>query len=443
LTDKTILLRVIALILVVEALVILGLVLLPQYSTLALITLNGLVLTICVPPLILRFVIRPHVQEIRQRNKKQRKNQDLFQQGIDAFSDSIILYGKDERVIFSNDQYHKNFPDSPAKSEIIGTTLESLLRASLAAGMIVHPLAESDPEAFIAHRLKERREAKDMNAEVTSGTGKTYLYRQKRTDDGSVLVIQTDITSRKQAEKEMLKSREEAEKANKTKSEFLASMSHELRTPMNAVLGFAQMLQIASNNPLSPKQHEYVESILVGGNHLLKLINEVLDLAKIESDESNLDVENFEANPIVAECVEMALALAQSGNIVISDQFSDHAGVLIRADKMRLKQALINLLANAVKYNRDGGTVAVKGRETDDGFLRICIADTGLGIAAHEREGVFELFHRVGVDSMKAREGTGIGLTVCKLLLDRMGGRIGVESEEGVGSEFWIELPLV
>jgi len=268
-----------------------------------------------------------------------------------------------------------------------------------------------------------------------------------RTLTGRVLIttedLQREVSERKRAQKQMRQAKDEAEKANQAKSKFLASMSHELRTPLNAVLGFGQLLQIDPKASLSPMQQEHVQSILEGGRHLLELVNQLLDLAKVESNQASLSLEEVDARDVVADCVNLTTPLGEVRGIKIIDALSDGGPAYLHTDQLRLKQIMLNLLSNAVKYNKDGGTVTINGWETENQFFRIVVTDTGRGIRKRDQAKVFSMFHRLGDDPNIAREGTGIGLAVTKLLVEQMAGVIGFESEVGVGSTFWIELPLV
>lgn len=254
--------------------------------------------------------------------------------------------------------------------------------------------------------------------------------------------ILTDVTTQIETTKSLLKAKEDAETANNIKSDFLAAMSHELRTPLNAVLGFAQLLQYDSKNPLTETQASYVDNIMSGGAHLLSLVNDILDLTKIEADRLALSLENLVANKIVTECVQLAENIGAPNQIRIINNFKNHDAVMLNTDPLRLRQVLVNLLSNAIKFNRTSGTVTVDGSETNKGFLRISVHDTGIGIQEEDREKVFQAFRRIQSDALIAHDGTGIGLTVSQLLVERMGGRIGFESEVGIGSTFWVELPL-
>ncbi|MDH5424175.1 MAG: PAS domain-containing protein [Gammaproteobacteria bacterium] len=249
--------------------------------------------------------------------------------------------------------------------------------------------------------------------------------------------IHTDISERKESEQVLVSAREEADRANRAKSEFLSSMSHELRTPMNAILGFAQLLEM--DQDLNEHQLESVSDIMKGGEHLLALINEVLDLAKIESGNIDLSLEPVELKGIIAECFELMLPLAVNRNITI--EHSEFKGEVIRADRTRLKQSLINLLSNAIKYNKENGSVLVDVETAENNQIRIKITDTGYGIAEDKIKDLFEPFNRLEADKSGV-EGTGIGLTITRRIIELMGGVIGVNSEAGIGSTFWIELPL-
>jgi len=214
-----------------------------------------------------------------------------------------------------------------------------------------------------------------------------------------------------------------------------------LRTPLNAIIGFSQMVKLDPDRRLTASQVEYVELALGGANHLLELINEILDLSKIEANQVQLRIAAVDAADTVRECLAMADPLRKKHGIEIVNNLEPLRPVRVLADEVRLKQVLLNLVSNAIRFNKPQGRVSVEGAPAEHGRLRISVVDTGQGIAEKDQVRVFEMFHQIRADPGIASDGTGIGLYVSKLLVDKMGGAIGFESELGVGSTFWLELP--
>ncbi|MBT3704028.1 MAG: PAS domain S-box protein [Alphaproteobacteria bacterium] len=316
-------------------------------------------------------------------------------------------------------------------------------------------------EAFLKTRggdfwydIKDRYEFVKMYAETGRAEG---IIRQKRVDGtpfwavqrweqspldkGDVLFWTYDISELKNTRDEMEKARDEATRASKAKSDFLSSMSHELRTPLNAILGFGQLLQTSPDDPLSSDHQDSADRIMTGGLHLLNLVNDVLDLAKIESGAMTVAITDFSPLEVLENCLHFIASSARDRNITVTSDVSETAQSLIRADSVRLKQVFLNLLSNAVKYNREGGTVTVTCEQTDAAMLRFSISDTGEGISANDQLQLFQPFNRLAAEHSEI-EGTGIGLTITRELLGLMGGEVGMRSTVGEGSTFWFDIPL-
>ncbi|MBE9610372.1 PAS domain-containing hybrid sensor histidine kinase/response regulator [Chitinilyticum piscinae] len=244
-----------------------------------------------------------------------------------------------------------------------------------------------------------------------------------------------DITRLKQNEAALLEARDQAQAASKAKSDFLSHMSHELRTPLNAILGFAHLLREDADD----SSREMLGHILTAGQHLLGLINEVLDLASIEAGRLQLHCESIELGPVISDCLTLVKPLAAARDIRLQIP-SLPSGQRVQADPKRLRQMLINLLSNAVKYNRPQGSVTIAVGPNGQGMWRITVSDTGRGMNEEELSRLFQPFSRVGRQQSEI-EGTGIGLAFTRKLVMLMHGAIGVSSEPDIGSRFWIDLP--
>jgi signal transduction histidine kinase/CheY-like chemotaxis protein len=268
------------------------------------------------------------------------------------------------------------------------------------------------------------------------------VHIQERTEELAATNrhLMEEVEVRTQAEIQMNLARQEAEKANVAKSEFLSRMSHELRTPMNSILGFAQLLEMGD---LNASQRKSVGHIIRSGRHLLDLINEVLDISRIESGRLALSLESVSLHEILVEMADVVRPQAQEKQIRIHLPETPGEPLFLYADRQRLKQVLLNLLNNAVKYNRPEGSVeirsAIRVQENGLGFVRVSVSDTGPGISDEDLARIFTPFERIGADKT-AVEGTGLGLSVVKKLMEAMGGSVGVESTLNEGSTFWIEM---
>lgn len=248
-----------------------------------------------------------------------------------------------------------------------------------------------------------------------------------------------DITELKKSEERVFKAKEAAEKANRAKSEFLSNMSHELRTPLNSILGFAQLLQLDAN--LSPLQEQNIQEISNAGKHLLRLIDDVLDLAKIEAGKLTLSMEPVVPARLIFECFALVRSQAENNAITLTFEPGEWSEQVVHADNIRLKQVLLNLIINAIKYNRPQGEVKVNLSKQDDDYLRVTVVDTGQGIRHDLQKDIFQPFNRLGAEGTHV-EGSGVGLVITQKLVAEMQGRIGFNSEVGKGSQFWVDFRL-
>jgi PAS domain S-box-containing protein len=327
-------------------------------------------------------------------------------------------------------------------SETLGYSSDELIgHSDSELHLLVDPLLKEEViRSVLAGEVLRKVE---MQMRTKSGEIRTGLLSADSIyvgDELCVITVSMDITDRKKAEIELLEARQEAELANMAKSEFLSRMSHELRTPMNSILGFAQLLELGA---LNVSQRKGVNHILHSGKHLLDLINEVLDISRIEAGRLALSLESVDVELILQEAIDIIQPLATNNRVTVYDLPKLEKPVFVHSDHQRLKQILLNLLNNAVKYNRQGGSVRLNVLELPqtDGMparIRIGISDTGIGIRAENLNKIFEAFERIGAEKSE-QEGTGLGLAVVKKLVRVLNGNITVESEPEVGSTFWLD----
>ena len=376
------------------------------------------------------------ITERKQAEDALRRSESHFRRLIENGQDNIVIVDQTGMMIYQ----------SPSSLRIVGYTPEELEGRN--AFDFVHPddapavaaeLGKTFATPGYTGHVEYRFRHRDGAWRYLEAFGQTL--NPDTADEGVVANIR-DVTERRLAEEALRRATAEAERANQAKSEFLSRMSHELRTPMNSILGFAQLLERA---PLAADQQRGVQHILTAGRHLLRLINEVLDIARIESGRQQLSLEPVRLDAVLQEAVALARPLAAQESIALCGPESPGEALFVRADRQRLVQVLLNLLSNAIKYNRPGGEVrlawAVDADAAGDGRVRLRVRDTGVGIAAAELDQLFVPFARLGAEQSGV-EGTGLGLALSRRLVEAMGGALVLEHSGPAGSSFAVDLRL-
>lgn len=365
-----------------------------------------------------------------------KKDEERFRAIIDNTMEGIISINEKGLIDIFNHGAEKMFGYNA--KEVIGKNISILL-----------PLHQQEKhEDYTAHsRLHASRILnKDRDLEGLRKNGSLFplevniaplMVNEK---NGFVGMLR-DITIRKEAENTLIRTKEEAELSSNAKTTFISHMSHELRTPLNAVLGFAQLLRINKTDSLTESQNNSVLEIETAGNHLLNLVNDILDLSAIESQHTKLNIVTVELSKLLMECFHLIEPQLKRFEVTLKANNEKCLDYVLKADHLRLRQVLLNLLSNACKYNKPNGSVTVDCKKVANNMLRISITDTGIGIPKDKFTDLFEPFNRLGQEGSNL-EGSGIGLVITMRLVELMKGNIGVASEPGEGSTFWIDVPL-
>jgi PAS domain S-box-containing protein len=384
-------------------------------------------------------LISANIRDITDRRRNERlvrRTQQHLLSAVESIQGAFAIFDAHDEMVLCNSEY-RHLLSRALEQEIVGRSFTETLDASLASD--VFDLKESSAEELRKAWLDYHHDPVGA-LDVRSSDGRRLRILERPTAEGGMVTTIWDETEAMDREDQLREARALAEAANSAKSEFLASMSHELRTPLNAILGFAQLLQRDRKEPLSERHRDRVDQVLKGGEHLLRLIDEVLDLSRIEAGRMPMSLEPVGVAEAIAEVQTTLQPMAARAGIAIVLEPIPPELPEITADRTRFKQILMNYGSNAIKYGRQGGKLRFV-TTLEPGYVRVTLADDGIGIAADKQDKVFQPFQRAGQETGPI-EGTGIGLAITKRLTELMSGRVGFRSEVGVGSEFWVELPV-
>lgn len=331
--------------------------------------------------------------------------------------------------------------------EIFGTDPEDLTHTAQDWSARLHP---EDRDALVAklQHCIDTGNSFQGSFRIVTPSGETKIVdarsevlRHEATDSPILIGTNIDVTEQQKLIREMQEAQALAEQSSKAKSEFLASMSHELRTPMNAVLGYTQMLQLFADSRLNETDKEYLQHILESGQLLLALINDVLDLSQIEAGGVTIEEEELDIRDLFTRATQIIRPIAQKKQVTVEQVSMPLCAPHIRTDRIRINQILLNLLSNAVRHSPEGGHVALSATIVAPNRVRLAVADQGEGISARDQDTIFDPFVRLNKDPLISSDGFGIGLAVSRKLAEQMGGSIGLNSDIGSGSSFWVEFP--
>ena len=356
---------------------------------------------------------------------------------LDAITEGFALFDADDRLVLCNDRYRELHVDHETYV-VPGMPFEKICRANAVGGHVVDSVGDVD--GWVRRRIEQHLSGHGSE-ELEFVDGRWMRVVERRTRGGGVVSVFTDVSALKQREDALGTAKEQAELANRAKSEFLANMSHELRTPLNAIIGFSEMIRNRVFGPVgSAKYVEYANHINESGEHLLELINDILDLSKIEAGKLDLDIEDVDVARVVRACIRLVGERARLGGLTLGHDLPDK-NLVLRADERKLKQVLLNLLSNAIKFTPSGGSVTLRAEVTADGDTEIAVADTGIGIGPDDIDKALSPFGQVDSQLNRKYEGTGLGLPLTRALVELHGGTMDMMSEVGVGTTVRVVFP--
>jgi len=392
--------------------------------------------------LLLRLPFR-YQKAVDSAKQALQKSDARFRDAIDVLPDGFAVFDRNDRLVNCNQKY-RDFFAQENRPVSMGLLFEDVLYDSLRAGLYEFPVESSESrDEFFKRRIAHHRDPTTEGLELKLASGRWLRVVESRVPSGGTVIAYTDVSEPKRKEDELASEKIKAETANEAKTSFLATVSHELRTPLNAILGMVNLLQ--SSGRLTPKDQEYIDITNDSAEHLLNLLNELLDLSKMEANKLELERNDFHLAAIVRKTLKLCSNRAEQKHIELNNDIDPNAETMVRGDAGRLQQILLNLLSNAIKFTDQGSVMLALTRErTSSSTLqfRFRIEDTGIGFAREQADTLFQPFFQLDSTASRRHEGTGLGLAICKRLTELMGGHVTAEGQPGKGAAFELIIPF-